>query len=156
MRPDRVIIGECRGAEALDMLQAMNTGHEGSMTTVHANNTRDALQRLEVMVAMAGFDIPMRAMRTQVASAIQIVVQARRLAGGKRKIVAVSEITGMEGDNVTMHDLFTFEQRGVDEQGHAIGYFRVHGIRPKCADRIESRGLRLPPDLFARRDIETI
>src|SRR5687768_5845453 len=154
MRPDRVIIGECRGAEALDMLQAMNTGHEGSMTTVHANNTRDALQRLEVMVAMSGFDIPMRAMRTQVASAIQIVVQARRLAGGKRKVVAVSEITGMEGDNVTMHDLFTFEQRGVDSDGHAVGVFIVHGIRPRCADRIERRGILLPADLFHRREIE--
>jgi pilus assembly protein CpaF len=156
MRPDRVIIGECRGAEALDMLQAMNTGHEGSMTTVHANNTRDAIGRIEVMIAMAGFDLPQKALRTQIASAINIVVQARRLTGGKRKVVSVSEITGMEGELLTMHDLFTFEQRGVDDQGHAIGYFRVHGIRPKCADRIESRGLRLPPDLFARRDIETV
>jgi pilus assembly protein CpaF len=156
MRPDRVIIGECRGAEALDMLQAMNTGHEGSMTTVHANNTRDALTRLEVMIAMAGFDLPPKALRTQIASAINIVVQARRLTGGKRKVTSVSEITGMEGDLLTMHDLFTFEQRGVDEQGNAIGYFRVHGIRPKCADRIENRGMRLSADLFARRDIETL
>jgi pilus assembly protein CpaF len=155
MRPDRVIIGECRGAEALDMLQAMNTGHEGSMTTVHANNTRDAIGRLEVMIAMSGFDLPAKALRTQIASAINIVVQARRLTGGKRKVVAVTEITGMEGELLTMHDLFTFEQRGVDENGHAIGYFRVHGIRPRCADRIEHRGLRLPADLFARRDIET-
>jgi len=156
MRPDRVIIGECRGAEALDMLQAMNTGHEGSMTTVHANNTRDALGRLEIMVAMAGFDLPTKALRQQIASAINVVVQSRRLTGGKRKVVSVSEITGMEGELVTMHDLFTFEQRGVDEAGHAIGYFRVHGIRPRCADRIESRGLRLPADLFARRDLETV
>jgi pilus assembly protein CpaF len=156
MRPDRVIIGECRSAETLDMLQAMNTGHDGSMTTVHANNTRDALGRLEVMVAMAGFDLPTKGLRTQIASAINIVVQARRLTGGKRKVVSVSEITGMEGELITMHDLFTFEQRGVDENGHAIGYFRVHGIRPRCADRIEARGLRLPPDLFARRDIETV
>src|SRR5688572_13259937 len=156
MRPDRVIIGECRSAEALDMLQAMNTGHEGSMTTVHANNARDALARLEVMVAMAGFELPVKALRQQISSAINIVVQARRLTGGKRKVVSVSEITGMEGELVTMHDLFTFEQRGVDEAGHAIGYFRVHGIRPRCADRIEARGLRLPPDLFARRDIETV
>ena len=156
MRPDRVIIGECRGAEALDMLQAMNTGHEGSMTTVHANNTRDALGRLEIMVAMAGFDLPTKALRQQISSAINVVVQSRRLTGGKRKVVSVSEITGMEGELITMHDLFTFEQRGVDEAGHAIGYFRVHGIRPRCADRIESRGLRLPPDLFARRDLETV
>jgi len=155
MRPDRVIIGECRGAEALDMLQAMNTGHEGSMTTVHANNTRDALQRLEVMIAMAGFDIPMRALRTQIASAIQLVVQARRLSGGKRKVVSVSEITGMEGENITMHDLFSFEQRGVDNDGHAVGVFLVSGIRPRCADRIERRGILLPADLFHRREIET-
>jgi len=156
MRPDRIIIGECRGAEALDMLQAMNTGHEGSMTTVHANNTRDALGRLEIMVAMAGFELPAKALRTQIGSAINVVVQARRLTGGKRKVVSVSEITGMEGELIQMHDLFTFEQRGVDESGHAIGYFRVHGIRPRCADRIEARGLRLPPDLFARRDLETV
>jgi pilus assembly protein CpaF len=156
MRPDRIIIGECRSAEALDMLQAMNTGHEGSMTTVHANNARDALGRLEIMVAMAGFDLPTKALRAQIASAINVVVQSRRLTGGKRKVVSVSEITGMEGELVTMHDIFSFEQRGVDEAGHAIGYFRVHGIRPRCADRIEARGLRLPPDLFARRDIETV
>jgi pilus assembly protein CpaF len=156
MRPDRIIIGEVRSGEALDMLQAMNTGHEGSMTTVHANNARDALARLEVMIAMAGFDLPSKALRTQITSAINIVVQARRLTGGKRKVTSVSEITGMEGDLIQMHDLFTFEQRGVDENGHAIGYFRVHGIRPKCADRIEHRGMRLSPDIFARRDIETV
>src|SRR5688500_18913042 len=156
MRPDRVISGECRGAEALDMLQAMNTGHDGSMTTVHANNTRDALGRLEVMIAMAGFDLPVKGLRTQISSAINIVVQARRLTGGKRKVVSVSEITGMEGDLIQMHDLFTFEQRGADGNGHAFGFFRVHGIRPKCADRIEHRGLRLGADLFARRDIESV
>src|SRR5829696_1630309 len=156
MRPDRVIIGECRGAESLDMLQAMNTGHEGSMTTIHANSTRDALARLEVMIAMAGFDLPQKALRTQIASAINIVVQARRLTGGKRKVVSVSEITGMEGELIQMHDLFTFEQRGVDGNGHAFGFFRVHGIRPRCADRIEHRGLKLPADLFARRDIESV
>src|SRR5689334_4369657 len=155
MRPDRVIIGECRSAETLDMLQAMNTGHDGSMTTVHANTARDALGRLEVMIAMSGFDLPVKGLRTQISSAINIIVQARRLTGGKRKIVSVSEITGMEGELIQIHDLFTFEQRGVDENGHAIGFFRVHGIRPKCADRIEHRGLRLPADLFARRDIET-
>jgi len=155
MRPDRVIIGECRGAESLDMLQAMNTGHEGSMTTVHANNSRDALARLEVMIAMAGFDLPIKGLRTQISSAINIVVQARRLTGGKRKVVSVSEITGMEGELIQMHDLFTFEQRGVDGNGHAFGFFRVHGIRPRCADRIEHRGLKLPADLFARRDIES-
>jgi pilus assembly protein CpaF len=154
MRPDRIIIGEVRSGEALDMLQAMNTGHEGSMTTVHANTTRDALARLEVMVAMAGYDIPMRALRHQVASAIQIVVQARRLPGGRRKIVSVSEISGMEGDNLQMHDLFLFEQNGVDMEGHAQGHFVVTGIRPRCAERIEHRGIRLPVDLFSRRMIE--
>jgi pilus assembly protein CpaF len=154
MRPDRVVIGECRGGEALDMLQAMNTGHEGSMTTIHANSTRDALGRLEVMVAMAGYDIPAKAMRSQIASAIQIVVQARRLPGGRRKVVSVSEIVGMEGDNVQMHDLFAFEQSGVDDNGHAVGRFICTGIRPRTAERIEHRGIRLPGDLFMRRVIE--
>src|SRR5262249_41645758 len=111
MRPDRIVIGEVRGAEALDMLQAMNTGHEGSMTTIHANTPRDALSRLEVMIAMSGYDIPMRALRQQVSSAIQLIVQASRLAGGKRKVTRVSEITGMEGEAVQMHDIFAFEQR---------------------------------------------
>jgi pilus assembly protein CpaF len=154
MRPDRVVIGECRGSEALDMLQAMNTGHEGSMTTIHANNTRDALARLEVMIAMAGYDIPMRALRSQVASAIQVVVQARRLPGGRRKVVSVSEITGMEGEQITMHDLFMFEQSGVDSDGHAVGRFVCNGIRPRCAERIEHRGIKLPMDLFQRRVFE--
>jgi pilus assembly protein CpaF len=154
MRPDRIIIGECRAGEAMDMLQAMNTGHEGSMTTVHANNSRDALGRLEVMIAMAGYDIPMRAVRTQIASAIQIVVQARRLTGGRRKVVSVSEIAGMEGDSIGMHDLFTYEQNGVDAEGHATGRFVATGIRPRSADRIEARGLKLSADLFARRVID--
>jgi len=155
MRPDRIIIGECRGGEAMDMLQAMNTGHDGSMTTVHANNTRDAMMRLEVMVAMAGYEIPTRALRAQISNAIQIVIQARRITGGRRKVTAVSEIVGMEGDNIQMHDLFTYEQSGVDTDGHAIGRFMSTGIRPKCAERIESRGTRLPSDLFARRVLET-
>jgi pilus assembly protein CpaF len=155
MRPDRVIIGECRSGETLDMLQAMNTGHDGSMTTVHANNTRDALGRIEVMVAMAGYDIPVRALRQQVAAALQIVVQARRLTGGRRKVVSVSEITGMEGDQIQMHDLFQFEQHGVDGDGHATGHFVCNGIRPRCAERIEHRGIRLPGELFARRVLET-
>src|SRR5687768_5190673 len=154
MRPDRIIIGETRGGEALDMLQAMNTGHEGSMTTVHANNTRDALARLEVMIAMAGYEIPMRALRTQIASAIQIIIQARRLTGGKRKVVSISEITGMEGEQIQMHDLFSFEQSGIDSDGHAVGRFVCTGIRPRCAERIEHRGIRLPTDLFQRRVIE--
>ena len=154
MRPDRIVIGECRGAEAMDMLQAMNTGHEGSMTTIHANNTRDAIGRLEVMIAMAGYDIPMRALRTQVSSAIQIIVQASRLPGGKRKVTRVSEISGMEGEQITMHDIFSFEQQGMDENGHAVGQFVCHGIRPRCSERIEQRGIKLPMDLFARRAME--
>jgi len=154
MRPDRIIIGEVRGGEALDMLQAMNTGHEGSMTTIHANSTRDALARLEVMIAMAGYDIPMRALRQQVSSAVQVIVQSRRLPGGRRKVVNVSEITGMEGEQIQMHDLFTYEQTGVDVDGHATGRFLATGIRPKSADRIENRGIRLPSDLFMRRYID--
>ena len=154
MRPDRIIIGEVRAGEALDMLQAMNTGHEGSMTTIHANTTRDALARLEVMIAMAGYDIPLRALRHQIASAVQIVVQSRRLPGGRRKVVSVSEISGMEGDNLQMHDLFMFEQSGVDTDGHAQGRFIATGIRPRCAERIEHRGIQLPVDLFTRRVID--
>jgi pilus assembly protein CpaF len=151
MRPDRIIIGEVRAAEALDMLQAMNTGHEGSMTTVHANSARDALSRLEVMIAMAGFDIPLRALRTQITSAVQLVIQSRRLSGGRRKVVGVSEITGMEGEHVQMHDLFVYEQTGVAPDGSATGHFIGTGIRPKCAERIEHRGMRLAPEMFERQ-----
>jgi pilus assembly protein CpaF len=154
MRPDRIIIGECRAGEALDMLQAMNTGHEGSMTTIHANTPRDALARLEVMIAMAGYDLPIRALRTQIASAIQLMVQVRRLPGGRRKVVNVCEITGMEGEQIQMHDLFGFEQTGVDVDGHATGQFMASGIRPKCSERIESRGLKLPAELFLRRKFD--
>ena len=153
MRPDRIIIGEVRSGEALDMLQAMNTGHDGSMTTVHANTTRDALARIEVMIAMAGYDLPTRALRSQIASAIQIVVQASRLVGGKRRVMKISEITGMEGDNISMHDLFSFDQNGVDEQGNAVGQFVATGIRPRCAERIANRGIALPGDLFSRRTL---
>jgi pilus assembly protein CpaF len=155
MRPDRIIIGECRGAEALDMLQAMNTGHEGSMTTVHANNTRDALARLEVMVCLAGYDIPIRALRQQIASAVQLIVQAQRLPGGKRKVTRVSEVVGMEGENLLLHDIFSFEQTGVDPTGTATGHFLCHGLRPKCAERIEARGMKLPADMFMRKTFPT-
>ncbi len=143
MRPDRIIIGECRGGEAMDMLQAMNTGHDGSMTTVHANNPREAMGRLEVMIAMSGYDIPTRALRAQISSAIQIVIQARRITGGRRKVTAVSEITGMEGESMQMHDLFVFEQTGVDAEGHGTGRFICTGIRAKAAERIETRGTKL-------------
>ena len=124
------------------------------MTTIHANTTRDALARLEVMIAMAGYDIPMRALRSQIASAISVIVQVRRLTGGRRKVISVSEITGMEGEQIQMHDLFTYEQTGVDVDGHATGRFAATGIRPRCADRIENRGIRLPTDLFLRRHID--
>jgi pilus assembly protein CpaF len=153
MRPDRIIIGEVRSAEALDMLQAMNTGHEGSMTTIHANSARDALSRLEVTVSMAGFDIPIRAMRQQISSALHVVVQAQRLMGGRRKIVSVSEITGMEGDQIQTHEVFCFEQTGVDENGQATGRFIATGIRPRLMQRIEHAGIRLPAEWFARRVI---
>jgi pilus assembly protein CpaF len=154
MRPDRVIIGECRAGESLDMLQAMNTGHEGSMTTVHANSPRDALGRIEVMVAMAGYDLPIRALRQQISSAINVIVQAQRLTGGKRKVTRVSEITGMEGDQIQVQDIFVFEQTGVDGNGMAVGQFVVTGIRPKCLERIESRGISLPAELFLRKQIQ--
>src|SRR5437660_447537 len=125
MRPDRILIGECRGGEALDMLQAMNTGHEGSLTTVHAHDTRDALARLEIMVGMAGFDLPIWVIRRQIASAIHIVVQVSRLLGGARKVVKISEVTGVEGENFVMHDLFAFKQTGLDEKPVAQGYFQA-------------------------------
>jgi pilus assembly protein CpaF len=151
MRPDRIIIGECRGPEALDMLQAMNTGHDGSLTTVHANDTRDALGRLEMMIGMAGFDLPIWIIRRQITSAIQIVVQVARLHGGARKIIKISEITGMEGEIISMHDLFVFKQTGVDDKGAAQGYFQATGIRPRCLEKLASAGVRLPVELFEQR-----
>ncbi|MBL8794589.1 MAG: CpaF family protein [Planctomycetia bacterium] len=146
-----MIIGECRGAEALDMLQAMNSGHDGSLTTVHANDTRDALGRLEMMVGMAGFDIPMWVIRRQISGAIQIVVQVSRLIGGPRKVLKISEVTGMEGDNFVMHDLFGFKQTGVDDRRMAQGYFFAGGIRPHCLERLQAYGLNFPPQFFERR-----
>jgi pilus assembly protein CpaF len=153
MRPDRIIVGECRGPEALDMLQAMNTGHEGSLTTIHANDTRDALQRLEMMVGMAGFDLPMWIIRRHASSAIQIVVQVARLRGGARKIVKISEITGMEGEVISMHDIFGFKQTGVDTEGNAKGHFFVAGLRPKCLEKLEIAGVSLPVEMFERRTL---
>ncbi len=151
MRPDRIVVGECRGAEALDMLQAMNTGHDGSLTTIHANSPRDAIARLEMMVGMAGFDLPIWTIRRQIASAVQIVVQAARLTGGPRKILKISEVTGMEGDVLSMHDIFTFKQTGLDSQRRAQGYFCATGIRPRCLDRLTECGVTLPSDLFEER-----
>ncbi len=151
MRPDRIIVGECRGPEALDMLQAMNTGHDGSMTTIHANDTRDALGRLEMMVGMAGFELPLWIIRRQIMSPVQIVVQVARLPGGARKVIKVSEITGMEGETITMHDLFVFKQTGVDGEGMVQGIYQVTGIRPKCLERLAAAGAALPVEMFERR-----
>jgi pilus assembly protein CpaF len=151
MRPERIIIGECRGAEALDMLQAMNTGHEGSMTTLHANAPRDALARLETMIMMAGFEMPLKAMRTQIASAIDLVVQASRLQGGCRKVTAITEICGMEQDTVVMQDIYRFDKDGIDENGRAYGRFISTGIRPSFMGRLESAGVRLPSSAFRER-----
>jgi pilus assembly protein CpaF len=148
MRPDRIVVGEVRGEEALDMLQAMNTGHDGSLTTIHANTPRDALYRLDTMVAMANLNIPDKAIRQQVASAIEIVVQIARLSDGTRKVTAITEITGMEREMITMQDIFLFEKTGLDEDGRVRGRFRATGIRPKCSERIASCGIQLQPEMF--------
>jgi pilus assembly protein CpaF len=148
MRPDRIVVGEVRGDEALDMLQAMNTGHDGSLTTVHANSARDALYRLDTMVAMANLNIPDRAIRQQVASAIDLVVQMTRLSDGTRKVTSIAEITGMEGDVVTMQDIFAFERTGLGPEGHVRGRFRSTGIRPKCAERLAASGHQLSSTIF--------
>jgi pilus assembly protein CpaF len=153
MRPDRVVVGESRGPEALDMLQAMNTGHDGSMTTLHANDTRDALSRLEMMVGMAGFDLPIWIIRRQIASAINIVVQSARLTGGVRKITRISEVTGMEGEIISMHDLFVFKQTGIDANRVAQGYFSSTGIRPQCMELLQTQGIQLPLDIFESRTL---
>ncbi len=147
MRPERIIVGECRGGETLDMLQAMNTGHDGSMTTAHANSPRDTLARIETMCLMAGMDLPIRAIREQVASAIDVIVQQERMRDGTRKVVTVAEVSGMEGDVITMTDIFSFEQTGV-ESGKIIGRLRPTGLRPKFMDQIEAAGINLPPSIF--------
>ena len=148
MRPDRIVVGEVRGEEALDMLQAMNTGHDGSLTTVHANTPRDALSRIETMIAMGATNLPERAMRQQIASAIQIVCQQTRLSDGTRKVTSVSEITGMEGEIITMQEIFVFEKLGVTQEGKVIGRFRATGVRPKCCERLKASGVHLPADMF--------
>ena len=148
MRPDRIVIGEVRGEEALDMLQAMNTGHDGSLTTVHANTPRDALSRIETMIAMGATNLPERAMRQQVASAIQLVVQQTRLSDGSRKVTSISEITGMEGDIITMQEIFLFEKVGITQDGKVIGRFRATGVRPKLCERLRASGIHLPADMF--------
>jgi pilus assembly protein CpaF len=148
MRPDRIVVGEVRGEEALDMLQAMNTGHDGSLTTVHANTPRDALTRVETMIAMGATNLPEKAMRHQIASAIQLVVQQTRLADGSRKVTNISEITGMEGDIITMQDIFVFEKAGITQEGKVAGRFRATGVRPKCAERLRAAGIVLPTNMF--------
>ena len=148
MRPDRIIVGEVRGAEAVDMLQAMNTGHDGSLTTLHANSPRDALSRLETMVAMAELNLPDKAVRAQIASAIDIVVQASRFSDGSRRVKQIAEVVGMEGDVITMQDLFKFEQTGVDEDGKVLGELRPTGIRPRCMEKLEAQGFTMSADAF--------
>src|SRR5580698_7343440 len=151
MRPDRIIVGECRGAEAFDMLQALTTGHDGGLTTIHANNTREAISRLEMLIGMAGFDLPIWFIHRQIASAVDIVVQCARLTGGARKVIQVSEVTGAEGEVINMHDLFVFEQSGVDENKVAQGVYRATGLRPTCLENLQSQGQSISPGLFERR-----
>jgi pilus assembly protein CpaF len=148
MRPDRIILGEVRGAEALDMLQAMNTGHEGSMATIHANTPRDALSRLENMVGMAGMSMPAKALRSQIASAITVVLQIARLADGKRKMTSIQEITGMEGEIITMQEIFGFRQSGIAQDGTVNGYFAATGVRPKFGERLRAYGITLQNEIF--------
>jgi pilus assembly protein CpaF len=148
MRPDRIVVGEVRGEEALDMLQAMNTGHDGSLTTVHANSPRDALYRLDTMIAMANLNVPDKAIRQQVASAVNVIVQVSRMSDGTRKITAISELTGMEGEVITMQDLFLFERTGMTPEGRVTGRFRATGIRPKVTEKIAATGVQLPSTMF--------
>src|SRR4249919_2088901 len=148
MRPDRIVVGEVRSEEALDMLQAMNTGHDGSLTTVHANPPRDALTRIETMIAMGATNLPERAMRQQISSAIHLVVQQTRLADGTRKVTSISEITGMEGDVITMQEIFVFEKAGLNKDGKVVGRFRATGVRPKCSERLKAAGILLPTEMF--------
>ncbi len=151
MRPERIIIGECRGAEALDMLQAMNTGHAGSMTTLHANSPRDAQARLETMILMAGMELPVKAMRQQISSAVDLIIQANRLQGGPRKITSVTEVMNMEQDMIIMQDIFRFKQLGIDQNGRAYGQFDATGVRPSFIPRLEAAGIKLPSNLFTER-----
>ncbi len=153
MRPERIIIGECRGGETLDMLQAMNTGHDGSLTTIHANNPRDGVARLETLVMMAGYDLPIKAIRQQLSSAVNVIIQANRLQGGPRRVTHITEITGMEQDTVVMQDIYKFNQTGIGEDGRAHGHFECTGVRPSFMHRLESAGVRLPASTFRQRVI---
>jgi pilus assembly protein CpaF len=151
MRPDRIIVGECRGAEAFDMMQAMNTGHDGSMTTTHASSPRDAFSRLETMVMMATQNVPDHVVRQMLASAIQIVIQTARLGDGTRKITAISEVAGVEGDHVKMQDVFLLERTGLSPRGQVQGAFAATGAKPLCLDRLKAYGIRLPASIFSER-----
>jgi pilus assembly protein CpaF len=153
MRPDRIIIGECRGPETLDMLQAMNTGHEGSLTTIHANSPRDAVARIETMIMMGGIELPIKALRQQFAAAVHLIIQANRLQGGPRKITHITEVLNMEQETVIMQDIFLFVQDGIDENGRAHGHFEATGVRPSFMQRLEQGGVRLPANLFAARTL---
>jgi pilus assembly protein CpaF len=148
MRPDRIVVGECRGGETLDMLQAMNTGHDGSLTTLHANAPRDALSRMETMCLMSGMDLPLKVVREQIASAIDLIVQQSRLKDGSRKITAVTEVAGMEGDTVVLTDIFKFEQTGLSQDGKVLGDLKPTGIRPLFTPRLEAAGFKLGPEVF--------
>jgi len=151
MRPERIVIGECRGPETLDMLQAMNTGHGGSMTTLHANTPREALSRLETMIMMGGFELPIKAMRQQIASAVDVIIQANRLQGGPRKVTHITEVMNMEQDIIIMQEVFRYKQLGVDQNGRAYGQFEATGVRPSFINRLESKGVKLPSNMFAER-----
>jgi pilus assembly protein CpaF len=151
MRPERIIIGECRGAESLDMLQAMNTGHAGSMTTLHANTPRDAQARLETMVMMAGMELPIKAMRQQISSAVDLIIQANRLQGGPRKVTSITEVMGMEQDMIIMQEVFRYRQLGIDQNGRSYGQFEATGVRPSFVNRLEAAGIKLPSNLFQER-----
>ncbi len=153
MRPERIIIGECRGGETLDMLQAMNTGHDGSLTTIHANTPRDAIARLETLVMMAGYDLPVKAIRQQVAGAVDVLIQANRLQGGPRRVTAITEVVGMEQDTIVLQDIYRYVQKGVNEEGKAFGHFECTGVRPSFMDKLESAGVRLPASAFRERVI---
>ncbi|MFN7874994.1 MAG: CpaF family protein [Pirellula sp.] len=151
MRPERIIIGECRGGETLDMLQAMNTGHDGSMTTIHSNSPRDAIARLETLVMMSGFELPVKAIRQQIAGAVDLIIQANRLQGGPRRVLNITEVQGMEQDTVVLQDIYRYVQDGVDEAGKATGYFEASGVRPSFMPRLEAAGIRLPASAFRQR-----
>ncbi|WP_153557563.1 CpaF family protein [Roseimaritima sediminicola] len=153
MRPERIIIGECRGGETLDMLQAMNTGHDGSLTTIHANTPRDAISRLETLVMMAGFEMPPKAIRSQISGAVDVLIQANRLQGGPRRVTAITEVVGMEQDTIVLQDIYRFVQEGVDENGKAFGHFECTGVRPSFMPKLEAAGVRLPASAFRERVI---